>query len=504
MLYLEKLSNEYNCNIYLKLEKYNLSGSIKDRAVKEIILSLIKENKINKDTTIIEATSGNTGISLACICASLNLKCIIVMPNDSNVERINLIKLHGAKIVLTDSKDKMNGSIKKAKEINKTIKNSIILSQFSNINNLNAHYKYTAKEIIDDVNNIDGFFASFGTSGSLSGICKKLKEYNKNIKTVCVLPNNKKHKIVGVYSNNKPLLLKKEYIDESITVDDVDSYVMVKKIAQQEGIGLGLSSGLILQGAIQYLKKQKLKNIVILCPDGIERYLSNQFLFNDYQNTKEIYEDIDKMYDLLFVNQDFDNDLFLKYQIKRNIIKRIYNNLIKDATFIYENDPSASNANQVINCYSCFYAIFIYRISNYLYNNVDKLLARIISEYGHMKTGIDIHPNATIKVPFAIDHGSGIVIGETTLIGKNVRLYQGVTLGALSLNKPNSLRNKKRHPTIKNNVIIYEKASILGGKTIIGNNVIIGNNITITSSIPDNKIVSKNKNNYEIIEKKDI
>ena len=309
MLYLKKLSNEYNCNIYLKLEKYNLSNSIKDRAVKEMLLSMIKENKINKDTTIIEATSGNTGISLACICASLNLKCIIVMPINSNIERINLIKLYGAKVILTNSKDKMNGSIKKAKELKKSIKNSIILSQFSNVNNIKAHYENTAKEIIEDVNSIDGFFASFGTAGSISGISKKLKEYNQNIKTICVLPNSKNHKITGVYSNNTPSLLKKEYIDEYIKVDDVASYLMVKKIAKEEGIGLGLSSGLILQGAIKYIKKHKLNNIVILCPDGIERYLSNQYLFNDYENIKEIHEDIDKMYDLLLIHKSLSKSL---------------------------------------------------------------------------------------------------------------------------------------------------------------------------------------------------
>ena len=352
-------------------------------------------------------------------------------------------------MILTNSKEMMKGSIKKAKEINKSTKNSIILSQFSNDNNIKANYEYTAKESIEDVNNIDAFFASYGTAGSISGISKRLKEYNQNIKTICVLPNDKNHKITGIYSNNTPLLFKKEYIDEYVKVDDVASYSMVKKIGTKEGIGLGLSSGLILQGAIQYLKKHKLNNIVILCPDGIERYLSNNYLFNNYENINEIHEDIDKMYDLLLINKEFDNDLFFKYQLSRNVIKNIYNKLIKDASFIYKNDPSSINVNQVITCYSSFYAIFIYRISNYLHKNVDKNLARIISEYGHMKTGVDIHPNATIGLPFSIDHGTGIVIGETTIIGKNVRLYQGVTLGALSLNNAYNLKDKKRHPTIK-------------------------------------------------------
>ena len=144
----------------------------------------------------------------------------------------------------------------------------------------------------------------------------------------------------------------------------------------------------------------------------------------------------------------------------------------------------------------------MYRLAHELYLHDVPLLPRIITEIAHAKTGIDIHPGANIGHHFFIDHGTGVVIGETTSIGHHVRIYQGVTLGALSLNDAHKLKNKKRHPTIKDNVIIYANASILGGDTIIGNNVIIGGNVFIYSSIEDNKMVVSEKENYKIKDRK--
>ena len=154
LVYLNNISKEYNCNIYLKLEKYNLTGSSKDRAVKEMLLFALNNKIINSNSTIIEATSGNTGISLACICSLLKLKCIIVMPINSNKERIKLIKLFNASIVFTSKEGKMKESVNKSKALNKSIENSFILSQFDNYNNIIANYKI-ADEIIKDLPNID-------------------------------------------------------------------------------------------------------------------------------------------------------------------------------------------------------------------------------------------------------------------------------------------------------------------------------------------------------------
>ena len=172
--------------------------------------------------------------------------------------------------------------------------------------------------------------------------------------------------------------------------------------------------------------------------------------------------------------------------------------LLKDIDATFNGDPAAKSKEEIIVSYPGIYAVMIYRLAHELYINNIPLLPRLISEIAHSKTGIDIHPGAEIGEYFFIDHGTGVVIGETTIIGNNVRIYQGVTLGALSLQNAQEIKNIKRHPTIKNNVIIYANASILGGNTIIGNNCVIGGNVFITSSIDDNKIVTFEKENYKI------
>lgn len=170
-------------------------------------------------------------------------------------------------------------------------------------------------------------------------------------------------------------------------------------------------------------------------------------------------------------------------------LSALYDLLKLDLNAIYEGDPSCNSINEIIAVFPGFRAIFTYRIAHFFYINDLKLVARVLSECAHTKTGIDINPGAKIGKSFFIDHGTGIVIGETSIIGDNVKLYQGVTLGALSLEDGHKLKNIKRHPTIKNNVTIYANATILGGDTIIGNNCIIGGNVFLTSSIQDNSIV---------------
>ncbi len=173
-----------------------------------------------------------------------------------------------------------------------------------------------------------------------------------------------------------------------------------------------------------------------------------------------------------------------------------YNLLLQDAAFIKENDPASVSIEEVKIAYPGFFAIVIYRFATIFYRQSIPMLPRIFSEYAHSKTGIDIHPGATIGTPFMIDHGTGIVIGETTEIGNNVRVFQGVTLGALSVF--GDKRNIKRHPTIKDNVIIYSGATILGGETVIGENSIIGGNVWLTESIDaDSKIFNKRNKNFK-------
>ncbi len=191
-----------------------------------------------------------------------------------------------------------------------------------------------------------------------------------------------------------------------------------------------------------------------------------------------------------------------KASIFFNKIPEIYDLLLLDSEAIFLGDPAAKSINEVILTYPGFYAIALFRIAHELNNCDVEIIPRLITEYSHQKTGIDIHPSAKIGKSFCIDHGTGIVIGETTEIGDNVKIYQGVTLGALSVEK--SLSNKKRHPTIENNVIIYSNATILGGNTVIGHNSIIGGNVWLTHSVEPYSIVYhksevKLKNSHDIL-----
>ncbi len=165
----------------------------------------------------------------------------------------------------------------------------------------------------------------------------------------------------------------------------------------------------------------------------------------------------------------------------------VYSLLIKDAQAIYQFDPAVENLQEVICAYPGFYSIAVYRIANRLFHQRVPFLPRIMSEYAHGKTGIDINPGASIGESFFIDHGTGVVIGETTKIGNNVKIYQGVTLGALIVKK--SMASKKRHPTIQDNVIIYAGSTVLGGETVIGHDSVIGGNVWLTESVPPNSVV---------------
>ncbi|MFS4473150.1 serine O-acetyltransferase EpsC [Chryseobacterium sp. T20] len=168
-------------------------------------------------------------------------------------------------------------------------------------------------------------------------------------------------------------------------------------------------------------------------------------------------------------------------------LPELYNQLVLDAKSILEFDPAADSLEEVYLAYPGFFATYVYRISHQLWSQDVKILPRVISEYAHSKTGIDIHPGATIGKSFFIDHGTGIVIGETTIIGNNVKIYQGVTLGALNVSKEKA--HQKRHPNIEDDVIIYSGATILGGETTIGRESIIGGNVWVTQDVPANSLV---------------
>ena len=287
LLELKRLKEKYKlkANIYAKLESYNLTGSIKDRASLKMISSLEEENKLKEGFTIIEATSGNTGIGLACIGRLKGYKVIIVMPDTMSKERIDILKAYGAKVILTDGKLGMSESIKKAKELNKEIKNSIIISQFENEKNSLAHYENTAKELIKDLNKIDIFISAIGTGGTISGVGKYLKDNNYSTKIIGVEPlssplisENKlgSHKIQGIGPSFIPKILNLNVIDKIETCSDLEAFKYSKEVRLIEGILIGISSGAALSVAIKEAKKEenKDKNIVVILPDTGNRYLS--------------------------------------------------------------------------------------------------------------------------------------------------------------------------------------------------------------------------------------
>ncbi len=213
--------------------------------------------------------------------------------------------------------------------------------------------------------------------------------------------------------------------------------------------------------------------------DEVKKLLKEQI----YRAKKTSHKDLDEE----TLTEDFIDDL-----------PQIVEVLKTDLQATFDGDPAALDFNEIILSYPGMLAISIYRIAHYLYEKGIPYIPRIMSEYAHSMTGIDIHPGARIGSYFFIDHGTGIVIGETSIIGEHVRIYQGVTLGALSLGRGQKLKGLKRHPTIGNNVTIYSGASILGGDTIIGDNVIIGSNTYILESVVDNMIVRLNKVDMEI------
>ncbi|CEP80374.1 cysteine synthase A [Paraclostridium sordellii] len=278
-----KLNNiQNNNNIYLKLEKYNSGGSIKDRAVLGMIEDLMKDNKIKQGDTIVEATSGNTGIALSMIGKVKGLNIIIVMPSSMSKERIDLMKAYGAEVILT-KEGGMQASIDKAIELVNSNESYKSLKQFENGSNPKKHYNTTAIEIYEDVENIDIFVAGIGTGGTISGIGKYLKEKNPNIRIIGVEPESSPliskgysgaHKIQGIGANFIPKNLDMNVIDEIITVKDEDAINTTKLLGEKEGVLVGISSGANVFASIEIGKKYKGKNIVTVSPDGIEKYLS--------------------------------------------------------------------------------------------------------------------------------------------------------------------------------------------------------------------------------------
>ena len=284
MFKLNNLKEENMAEVYIKLERFNPGGSIKDRAALGMIEEAEKMGKIKAGDVIVEPTSGNTGIGLAMVGKLKGYKVIIVMPDSMSIERRNMIKAYGADLVLTEGNKGMTGAIEKAEELARDKNGYFIPQQFSNRANSRKHYETTGVEILKDAEDLDAFVASVGTGGTIAGIGRRLKEFNKNIKIVAVEPHNSPvisggkaapHKIQGIGAGFVPDVYEEDVIDEVMTITDEESYEYARKFGLEEGILVGISSGANIAAAIKIAKKLgKGKKVVTVAPDGGEKYIS--------------------------------------------------------------------------------------------------------------------------------------------------------------------------------------------------------------------------------------
>ncbi len=277
------IKDENIADIYVKLEKFNPGGSVKDRAALGMIEKAEREGILKPGSTIVEPTSGNTGIALALIGKLKGYKVTIVMPETMSKERRDLIKAYGANLILTEGAKGMKGAIEKALEIGSG-EGFFIPQQFENIANPEKHYETTAEEIYKDIPDLDAFVAGVGSGGTIIGVSKNLKKKISKIKAIAVEPANSPvlsggnpggHKIQGIGAGFIPSIYEKEFIDEILSVKDEDAFKTAKAFVEEEGILVGISSGAAIYAAIQVAKKLgKGKKVLAIAPDGGEKYIS--------------------------------------------------------------------------------------------------------------------------------------------------------------------------------------------------------------------------------------
>lgn len=280
MISLDKIGYK---NVYVKLEKYNPAGSIKDRIALSMVEGAERKGILNKESVLVEATSGNTGIALAMVGKLKGYKVIIIMPETMSMERRQLVKAFGAELILTEGSKGMNGSIEKLNDLLKENKNYVNLGQFENEDNPRIHYEATGPEIYKELPDVDVVIAGIGSGGTISGIGKFLKEQNENVKVIGIEPKSsplitqKKagaHKIQGIGANFIPKNYDENIVDKVITVSDEDAFEIVRLMANKLGILVGISSRANIFGSIEISKKYPDKKIATVAPDGVDKYMS--------------------------------------------------------------------------------------------------------------------------------------------------------------------------------------------------------------------------------------
>lgn len=290
MVRLNRIPKKGMAEIYAKLEAFNPGGSVKDRIALSMIEDAEEKGILKPGSTVIEPTSGNTGIGLAMVCAVKGYRCILTMPETMSLERIYILKAYGAEVILTPGIEGMSGAIKKAEELLKKIPDSFMPQQFKNPANPEVHRETTAQEILKQTEGrLDAFVAGVGTGGTITGVGEVLKKHNSAIKVVAVEPETSAvlsgrepgpHKIQGIGAGFIPDILNRNVIDEIITVTDNDAYKLAKMLAKEEGIFCGISSGAALYGALKVARDLgDGKRVVVVLPDTGERYFSMEQYF---------------------------------------------------------------------------------------------------------------------------------------------------------------------------------------------------------------------------------
>lgn len=285
---LNHIVTEDMAEVYVKLEYFNPTGSIKDRAAMQMVKEMVLSGQLKKGDTIVEPTSGNTGIGIAMIGAAKGYKVVLTMPDTLSVERRRMLSAYGAELVLTDGTKGMNGAIEKAKEL-VAEKGYIMLSQFDNPANPLIHRLTTGQEILEDFANLDAFVAGIGTGGTISGVAEAIKDAMPGVRIIGIEPNNSNvlnggkagpHKLQGIGAGFIPENLNRALVDQVMEISAEEAFEMTRKLAQEEGLFVGISSGAAVEAALRVAKELgKGKRVLVIAPDGGSRYLSIEGLF---------------------------------------------------------------------------------------------------------------------------------------------------------------------------------------------------------------------------------
>ena len=285
---LNHIVSEDMAEVYVKLEYFNPTGSIKDRAAMQMVKEMVLSGQLKKGDTIVEPTSGNTGIGIAMIGAAKGYKVVLTMPDTLSVERRRMLSAYGAELVLTDGTKGMNGAIEKAKEL-VAEKGYIMLSQFDNPANPLIHRLTTGQEILEDFANLDAFVAGIGTGGTISGVAEAIKDAMPGVRIIGIEPINSNvlnggkagpHKLQGIGAGFIPENLNRALVDQVMEISAEEAFEMTRKLAQEEGLFVGISSGAAVEAALRVAKELgKGKRVLVIAPDGGSRYLSIEGLF---------------------------------------------------------------------------------------------------------------------------------------------------------------------------------------------------------------------------------